>query len=114
VKYKNDPFKMPAMLRLGLAAEVVGSLESEYRVTTCVEALHPSDSDERLNVGLELSWNDALILRSGYKFFYDEETYSLGVGVRARQPIPLGADFAFADYGRLGTIVRFTVSMELE
>lgn len=113
VKYKNDPFKMPAMLRLGLSADVIGDAAAELRVTSCVEALHPSDGDEKINVGLEICWRNFFAVRSGYKFLYDEETYSLGAGVGAGGGFPIGADFAFSDYGRLGTIVRFTVRMEL-
>lgn len=108
-KFLNDEFKMPAALRLGMAAEVFGSYDSEYRVTTTIEALHPNDGDERLNVGAELAWRNLLMLRGGYKFFYDEESYSFGLGLNVQQSVPLQIDFAFSDYGRLGTITRFTL-----
>jgi len=113
-KYKNDPFKMPTTFRLGLAGEVLGDHTSEYRLTASVEATHPNDADERVNAGLEFAWNDMVVLRGGWKFFYDEETFSLGVGLRGGANLPVGFDVAFADYGRLGNILRFTLHAGLE
>ncbi|GMU88508.1 MAG: hypothetical protein AMXMBFR49_07160 [Chlorobiota bacterium] len=110
-KYINDPFKMPSVLKLGIASELIGNMQSEIRVTGIVEALHPNDGDERVNAGLELGWKNMVMLRGGYKFFYDEETWSLGVGVTPSTQIPVGVDFSYADYGRLGNILRFTLNL---
>jgi hypothetical protein len=110
-KFINDPFKMPSVLKLGLAAEVFGDMKSDYRVTAVVEALHPNDGDERMNTGLEFGWKNLVYLRGGYKFFYDEETYSFGIGINPSAVIPASVDFSFADYGRLGNILRFTLNL---
>jgi hypothetical protein len=110
-KFINDPFKMPSVIRLGLSAEVIGNKESEYSLTTLIEALHPNDGDEKVNVGLELSWMNMITLRGGYKFFYDEESYSVGIGFNPNLEIPSEMDFALSDYGRLGRILRFTLHL---
>ncbi|NUM71360.1 MAG: PorV/PorQ family protein [Ignavibacteriaceae bacterium] len=110
-KYINDPFKMPSVLKLGLASEIVGDMSSEYRVTALVEALHPNDGDEKVNTGIEMSWKNIVTLRGGYKFFYDEDTYSFGVGLNPNLSVPLQLDFAFANYGRLGNILRFSLNI---
>ena len=110
-KFINDVFKMPSVLRLGAAMEVIGDFSSEYRITLLTEALHPNDGDEKINVGAELSWLNIVAFRAGYKFFYDEETYSVGVGVNPKLSVPVSFDFAFADYGRLGNILRFTLQL---
>ena len=110
-KFINDEFKMPAVLRLGAAAEVLGDFDSDYRVTVVAEAVNPNDGDERVNLGTEIGWKNIVVLRGGYKFFYDEESYSFGVGINTPIPIPLILDFAFADYGRLGNITRFTLQL---
>ncbi len=110
-KFINDEFKMPSILRLGIATEVLGSFTSEYRVTLMAEALHPNDADERINVGGEFSWRNIVTLRAGYKFFYDEESYSFGVGLNPQLSTPVDFDFSFSDYGRLGNISRFTLQL---
>lgn len=110
-QYINDPFKMPALLRLGLAGEIIGSENSDYRVTALVEALHPNDADEKLNTGLEMAWLEMVSLRLGYKFFYDEESYSIGFGIHPQLAFPLTLDFSYSDYGRLGKISRFSLQL---
>lgn len=112
-KFINDEFKMPIVFKLGAAAEVVGNKESDYRVTLITEASHPTDANERLNVGTEISWNEILTFRAGYKFFYDEETFSVGLGVNPKLTVPFNLDFAFADYGRLGKILRLSLQLGL-
>ncbi len=110
-KFLNDKFKMPAILRLGISGEVVGDKDSDYRVTLLAEATHPNDADERVNTGVEISWKNIITLRGGYKFFYDEETFSIGAGISAPVKLPVILDFAFSDYGRLGNITRITVQL---
>lgn len=110
-KFIADEFKMPILLRLGAATELLGDKNSDYRVTLITEALHPTDADERINIGTELSWNEILTIRAGYKFFYDEESYSFGFGLNPKLNFPFIADFSFADYGKLGNILRFTLQL---
>lgn len=113
-KYKNETFKMPSNLKLGLAGEIYENKTEGYRATAMVEAVHPNDNNERINCGLELSYHEMITLRGGYKFFYDEETYSVGVGLNPKfQNYPIEFDFAYSDYGRLGNILRFSVLLGL-
>ncbi len=114
-KFINDKFKMPAMLRLGMAAEIFGGFDQDYRVTTAAEMIHPNDGDERLNVGFELSYKNMIDLRGGYKFFSDEETFSAGIGLKVNSFLvsssPIFVDFSYSDYGRLGDVLRFTLQL---
>ncbi len=110
-KFINDDFKMPTTMRLGFAYEVLGGYDKDYRVTALLEAIHPTDNDERINVATEISWQGIIDFRFGYKFFYDEETYSAGVGINPQLQIPIIFDFAYADYGRLGDILRFSLQL---
>lgn len=113
-RFINDEFKMPSIFALGAAVEVIGDHGADHRMTLLAEALHPNDAAEKVNVGFEYSWSATLSLRAGYKFFADEETFSVGLGVHPRLPVPFGFDVAVSDYGRLGTITRFTVHLGLE
>ena len=110
-KFINYVFKMPSVLKLGASFELWGDYQSEYRSTIIVEAIHPNNADERVNLGTELSWKNIITLRGGYKFFYDEETYSFGLGINPQLEVPVNFDFAFSDYGKLGNIMRFTLQL---
>jgi len=113
-KFINDEFKMPAVFKLGLAGEVIGDAVSEHRLTLMVEARHPNDSNEKLNAGAEYSWNNSIAVRGGYKFFYDEESYSIGLGIDPQLPMPVMIDIAYADYGRFNNILRMTVHIGMK
>jgi hypothetical protein len=113
-KFINDEFKMPAVFKLGLAGELIGDAVSEHRLTLSVEARHPNDGNEKVNVGAEYSWNNTIALRGGYKFFYDEESYSVGIGINPQLPMPVIVDIAYADYGRLGNILRMTLHVGMK
>lgn len=110
-KFINDTFRMPTVFRIGVASELIGDYNSEYRITGIIEAFHPADNDERLNVGTEISWQNRVTLRAGYKFFYDEESFNFGVGVNPGLGYPAEIDFAYSDYGRLGDVLRFSLKL---
>jgi hypothetical protein len=113
-KFINDEFKMPSVLKLGVALDVLGGEEAPHRLTMMAQALHPNDAPEKVNVGAEYSWRDIVTLRGGYKFFTDEESFSAGLGVSPGLSVPFGLDVAYADYGRLGSVLRFTVQIGLD
>lgn len=110
-KFINDEFKMPSLLRLGVASEVFGNDKSDYKGTIVVEALHASNNTEKVNFGGEVSWMGSLFIRGGYKFFYDEDGYSFGFGVKNSSLFPIAFDYSLSDYGRLGKISRISLQL---
>ncbi len=110
-KYLEGVFKMPTDFRFGLAMEVYESSDRDHIVTLAGEALHPSDNDERINVGAEYGIARLVTLRGGYKFNYDEETWSAGLGLRVSS---LNLDLSYSDLGRLGGNVRVTLAFAME
>ena len=113
-KYIGDTFKMPTIFRLGAAAELVGDPNTPTRLTLSVDALHPSDYTERLNVGTEYWIQNILALRAGYKFNYDEEGLTIGGGLKLHtSSFGLLIDYAYLDYGRLNMVQMVSVGFEL-
>ncbi len=105
-KFINAKFKMPTTFRMGLAAEIYQT--DNNRITVLTEALHPTDANEKVNVGAEYEYMKLVTIRGGYKFFYDEESWSVGLGLKQSGPLPMGVDISYATYGRLGNLLRFT------
>lgn len=108
-QYVNDPFKMPITFRFGSAMDLIGELGRPGRVTAFVEALHTNNSDERLHAALEVAPVPAIMLRGGYKMGYDEESWSMGVGLEVPGARSLGVDFAYSLFGRLGNTLGFSL-----
>jgi hypothetical protein len=110
-KYLQGVFKMPTDFRFGAAMEVFGAGDRDHALTLGVEALHPSDNEERMNVGAEYWLAGVVAFRAGYKFNYDEETWSAGLGLQYSMTT---LDFAYSNLGRLGGNVRITLGLNIK
>lgn len=111
---EGDNFSMPVCLKLSAAMEVIGTYDSPTRLTLAVEGLHPSDYPERINVGTEFWYMNMIALRAGYKFNYDEEGLTAGIGLNGKPfGYPDEFDVSYTAYGRLGYVVRFSLSFVL-
>ncbi|MCD6099463.1 MAG: PorV/PorQ family protein [Candidatus Marinimicrobia bacterium] len=111
-KYIGDSFKMPMIFRLGVSGELLGKINTPSRLTVAVDAIHPSDYSERLNVGLEYCFKSRLFLRGGYKFNYDEEGWTAGFGTLLSSKSGLvNVDVSYACFGRLGNVTRVSVNI---
>ena len=60
--YETDKFPLPLIFRVGLSGEIINSDFS--RLTFAIDALHPNDNVEWVNLGLEFASRDM--------FFYEE------------------------------------------
>jgi hypothetical protein len=75
--------EMPLVFNLGSAMEVYGELGDPVSMTAAFEGAYFTDRNQRWNLGGELWVQNLVALRAGYKFKYDEETWSIGGGLRA-------------------------------
>lgn len=109
----TDQYELPLIFRVGLSMDVLkGAGNSNLLVA--VDAVHPNNDVEYLNVGAEYSFNDLLLLRTGYKnMFMDssEEGLSFGGGLRfSMGATELLLDYAYHDFGILNDVQMFTFS----
>ena len=106
--------RMPVTFSVAAAMEIVGQKGEPMYLTVTGENYYATDlAQAQYRVGGELWFQDAFALRGGYKINFDEESYTLGVGVKF-QPAEgrdIRADFAYADFGTyLDAPLRFTLS----
>lgn len=111
----TDAFPMPLTFRVGLAMDVL-DLE-DHRFTLGVDALHPNDNAESLNVGAEYVFNNLIAIRAGYKsLFLDntEDGLTLGVGLNYDFSPGLGffLDYAYQDFGILDYTQHFAIGVK--
>jgi len=82
--YKTDPFELPLRLQVGLSKDF--AIMDEHRLTIAVDAIHPNDNKQWVNVGGEISmFNNLISLRGGYKALFLEDTQeglTLGAGIK--------------------------------
>jgi hypothetical protein len=110
----TDQWALPVTFRLGVAYQALHS--EQHGLVIAVDALHPSDDYESVNVGGEYTFMDFVSFRGGYKAIglkETEESYTLGIGVHQRLMgnVALIADYCYAAFGRLGNIQKVTLGM---
>ncbi len=107
-------WSLPLNFRFGIAYRP--DLGDMHKLILAVDAMHPSDDYESVNLGGEYSFDDFIAFRAGYKALFladSEESFSLGVGVRQHLlgNIALRADYCYQYFGRLNSIQKISVAM---
>lgn len=110
----DQKFKMPLLFRMGLADHLISN--EQLQLTASVDLVHPTDNNEWVNWGMEITFLNSLALRGGYRLNTDEGEFSLGAGIVS--PSLAGfrpkIDYAYSSYGDIfGAIHRFTVALVL-
>lgn len=111
----TDAFGVPLLFRVGLSYPY--ALGNQSRMLLMVDALHPNDNAESVNLGAEWSWQDALALRAGYQTLFQDDSdlaWTLGVGLKhGFGENRFRFDYAWADHARLEETHRFSLILEL-
>lgn len=103
-------FSPPTIFRIGLAFEPYQ--DETNKVTASVQLNHPGDNSENISLGTEYSYQSIFFLRAGYKVNVDEQSYSVGAGIKADARFALVFfDYAYTPYQRLGDVHRFSLSL---
>lgn len=111
----TETFGVPVLLRFGIA--VPYRINGANRLRFEIDALHPSDNSESLNLGAEYAYRERFALRAGWQSLLQRDAeggLTLGAGWTGEMNNSLGYDFAyaFADQGRLGSAHRVTVGVD--
>ncbi|MGD8717838.1 MAG: PorV/PorQ family protein [Candidatus Zixiibacteriota bacterium] len=96
-------FSLPVVVRLGVAYDPIENM------TLAVNAAHPNDGDETIDVGGEWWPLEMVAIRGGYKVNYDEASYTGGVGLKFGGFRP---DFSYTGMGRLGESLKATLGYD--
>ncbi len=62
---------MPLVFRVGIAMDLVDI--TNHKVIFALDAKHPNDNSESLDVGLEYGFNDLFFLRGGYRSLFSSQ-----------------------------------------
>lgn len=112
---QTDEFSLPLIFRVGVAMDVLKGDRS--RMILAIDAVHPNDNTENINLGTEYVFNNMISLRVGYKNLFTkdaEEGLTAGAGLEYRfaGSTSLKIDFAYQDFGRLENVQRFSLGMK--
>ena len=110
LKYINEQYSLPTSLRFG--ARTVILQEEMHKVLAVFQIARPNDADEQYNLGAEYTAYDVVSLRGGYKFNYDTEDWSAGLGVNLKSiGITGSVDYSYNHYKLLPATNMFSIEI---
>ena len=99
---ESDNVRMPLDFRAGMAMDFLDGEGSPHLVTVLVEGDHPNDGREKFQIGVSYSFEKTFFLRGGYKFNYDVQTFTFGLGMNYSFGESSGTlNYAYVDFGEL-------------
>jgi hypothetical protein len=113
--YKTEKYELPLKLQIGLSKEF--QFLDEQKFIVAVDAAHPNDNSEYLNVGGELSFlNNLISIRGGYKGLLLDDTQeglTLGAGLNYVLGVfAIGVDYSYQEYKYLTYIQSLGVRLK--
>lgn len=111
---ETNSWSLPLNFRVGISYQPVKI--QDHSLLVAVDAAHPSDDYESINIGAEYSYNDFIFIRGGYKSLFlpdAEEKFTAGFGLKQQllNNVSLKIDYAYQDFGRFSDIQKFTLSI---
>lgn len=103
----SSTYSLPQVFNVGIAFDPYRT--SEHRITVSSTANDPTDNQTRLSFGGEYAFREMFMLRAGYKNGYDQQRFSMGIGVRFNYAqVESQLDYGFTEFGLLGNMHFFS------
>ena len=113
---ETDAYDLPLHLRVGVSYDLLQDVEN-HTLWLAVDAVHPSDNVESVNVGAEYVLMNMFSLRAGYAALFSkdsEQGLTLGAGLQYGfgPTLAMKIDYAYEAFGRFDNIQKFTLGLE--
>ena len=113
---QTEDWPLPLTFQFGLAMDIINNEMS--LMTVAIDAVHPYDNTESVNVGAEYSFRKMFFLRAGYRDMFlrdSEEGPSFGFGFASHflGNLSFRLDYAYADFGRLDNAQHLSLNISL-
>ncbi|MCI0511918.1 PorV/PorQ family protein [candidate division KSB1 bacterium] len=117
IKYQREGFQLPLTFKIGISMNVLDFFLENARLHALlisIDALHPRDYSERVNIGAEYLLLQMLAVRAGYMYNYDERDFTIGLGIQKNfGNRGLSLDYAYTPFGVFDNVSRMSVRISL-
>jgi len=114
IKYVEESFQLPLTFKIGLSMNATDLLlpdSKTHGLLLSVDAVHPRDYPEQLNLGAEYLFLKTVALRAGYSTPNDDHHFSAGAGLqKAFKNYQFALDYAYTPHDLFDTVNRFSVN----
>lgn len=111
----TEQFELPLRLQIGVSRDF--QFMDEHRFTIAIDAIHPNDNNQWVNLGGELSlFNNLISLRGGYKALFLKDTQeglTFGAGIKydGLKYFRIEVDYAYQQMKYLDNLHSFGVML---
>jgi Type IX secretion system protein PorV len=112
VKFLQEQYSLPTALRFGVVVDVLQQEQNRLIGTFQISRLN--DSEEQYNIGTEYVFQDMVALRGGWKFAYDHENFTLGLGFKLNAlGLNSTLDYGYNNFKYLPGTHSFTLEIQM-
>ena len=113
-RLETDQYDLPLMFRVGVSMDILKGAGNSNLILS-VDALHPNDNAESVNIGLEYTFNNMFSLRGGYKsLLLTDSEEGLCAGGGLKYPIAgtdIRLDYAYHSFGILNDVQMLSIGL---
>ena len=114
VTYEDEGFQLPLTFKIGVSMNIFDlyqPLNTRYHsLLLSIDAVHPRDYPEQLNIGAEYLFMKTFALRAGYSSPNDEHGLSAGVGfTQSLANFMLALDYSYTPFDLFEDVHRFSL-----
>jgi hypothetical protein len=120
VKYAQEASAVPLQFRWGVAADLIGkdallTNMDDHRLSLAFDLFQPNDYAQQEHLGLEYEFDGVFAIRGGYKFNYDSEGLTAGIGIKQMLgSIKFTFDYSYGSVSNfLGDVHRISLGVAL-
>ncbi len=111
----TDKYDLPLNLRVGIAYDILQNVENNH-LWLAIDAIHPNDNVESLNIGAEYMLMNMVALRAGYSSLLANETekgvtFGAGLQYRFMGSVEARIDYAYESFGRFDNVQKFSIAL---
>jgi hypothetical protein len=112
IKYVNESFQLPLIFEIGVSMDINDLMQmnpEQHQFLVAIDATHPRDWAEQIDLGVEYIFMKTFSLRMGYSAPRDEQNMHFGAGFQQGfQSFGMNIDYAYTPFGVFEDVHRIS------
>ena len=117
VRYEREGFQLPLIFKIGVSIDAIDIADLDHKMHSLVigvDATHPRDYPEQVNIGAEYVFMQIVALRGGYMSNNDEYGWTYGMGLQKNfGDVKLGFDYSYTPFGVFTQVSRISLNLTM-